>query len=55
MLFKKLSKQEVLEVILMVASEAIPENIEGEISAYLNKDGSAEIFFIPKTDKNKLN
>lgn len=55
MMFKRLSRDEVLEVLMMMASETIPEGIEGELSADLKEDGSAEIFFAPKRDPKELN
>lgn len=55
MIFKRLSRDEVLEVLMMLASETIPSGIAGEISADLNEDGSAEIFFAPKVNEKDLN
>ena len=55
MLFKRLTRDEVLEVLMMMASETIPDNIDGVISADLNEDGSAEIFFARKIDQKELN
>ena len=40
---------------MMMASESIPENMDGEITADLDEDGNAEIFFIPTTEEMKLN
>ena len=55
MMFKKLTRQEVLEVLMMMASETIPDGVEGELSADLKEDGSAEIFFALKRDPKELN
>jgi hypothetical protein len=55
MIFKKLTREEVLEVIMMMASESIPKNIDGEITADLDEDGNAEIFFVPKVKEKEWN
>lgn len=55
MMFKRLSREEVLEVLMMMASETIPAGVEGEMSANLKEDGSAEIFFSLKKDPKELN
>jgi hypothetical protein len=55
MFYKKLTREEVLEILMMMASKSIPENLKGEMSADLYSDGTAEIFFTPDTDGKELN
>lgn len=55
MLYKRLTREEVLEVIMMMASESIPKEVNGEITADLDEDGNAEIFFVPKIEESELN
>ena len=55
MLFKRLTRDEVLEVLMMMASESLPNDLDGQMSADLDKDGNAEIFFTPKSAAKDLN
>ncbi|MDP2696406.1 MAG: hypothetical protein Q8O87_04150 [bacterium] len=55
MLFKTLTREEVLELLMMAVLESIPKNMEGSLSANIDKAGNAEIFFIPKVKKIETN
>lgn len=48
MLVKKLSSDQVLEVIKLLVSETVPEGLQGELFAKYNSENGIEIVFIEK-------
>jgi hypothetical protein len=54
-LHKKLSKEQILEIVIMMAAQALPEGVDGDITADFDEEGEIEVYFITKTDSENLN
>lgn len=50
-LVKKLSSEQVLEVIKLLVSETIPEGLRGELYAKYNSEDGVEITFVETEEK----
>ena len=54
-LYKRLSKKEVLEVLAVMAADTLPPDKDGDIEARFNDDDEVEIFFIEKVNSLDIN
>jgi len=54
-LHKKLSKEQILEIVIMTAAQALPEGVDGDITADFDEEGEIEVYFVAKTDLKSLN
>ena len=54
-LHKKLSKKQILELVILMAAQALPEGVNGDITADFDEEGEIEVYFIANTDSSKLN
>lgn len=55
MLHRSLSKEEILELVITVAAQSVPDDLEGDISADFDEEGGIDIYFIPDKESFELN
>lgn len=51
-LHRTLTREEVLETILMLAAQNVPDGLDGDIGADYDEEGGIEVYFISSLDEN---